>query len=272
MQTGVDEWMGMGWEWDKSGKISYLTIPKWSEWGIKVAFSTLSSFNMGLHVNDNPENVVENRKRFLSELEVSPDDCVIAEQVHGHHVHIVTEKDKGRGMFEMSSAIPECDGMVTMEKMGLMCFFADCVPIYFYCPQTGMIGIAHAGWKGTAQKIVKEVLNRIESAGGSPETCYAAIGPCIGACCYEVDENVASIFRENFNNHDSILIKIPGGKYKLNLLEANRALLTVEGILPENIYFSEMCTSCHSEAFYSYRRDGMTGRMAALIIKKKGDN
>lgn len=263
-----------GWEWQRGKRIDYLTIPKWSELGVKAVFSTrkagvskglYSSLNMALHVNDQPEEVLRNRKIFLTELGHSPENCVAGEQIHGIGVVSVTAKDKGLGMWEMKDAIPQCDGMVTGEKIGLFSFYADCVPLYFCNPPTGIVGLAHAGWKGTYKKIVKEVLTKIKSAGGLPEDCLAAIGPCIGACCYRVGENVASIFREIFNN--SVLIEISKGEYLLDLVEANRMLLLAEGIPPENISIAGMCTACHSDLFYSYRREGITGRMAAFIIK-----
>lgn len=263
-----------GWKWQRGKTLDYLTIPEWSKWGVKAVFSIrkagvskgpYSSLNLALHVNDQPEDVLQNRKIFLAEFGSSTENCVAAEQIHGIRVVSVSAKDKGLGMLEMKDAIPQCDGMVTVEGIGLFCFYADCVPLYFYNPPTGMVGLAHAGWQGTAQKIVKEVLTKIKSAGGFPEDCFAAIGPCIGSCCYQVGENVASIFRENFN--DSILTEISKGKYRLDLVEANRILLISEGIPPENISIAGMCTACHSDLFYSYRREGITGRMAAFIIK-----
>lgn len=268
----------MGWEWEARGDIKYLTIPEWSKWGIKAAFSTIiggvsgspfSSLNLGLHVGDNPNDVLQNRKIFLQSLGHSLDGCVVAEQVHGIKVHHATMMDKGRGMQELESAIPGCDGMVTSDDIGLMCFYADCVPIFLICPEIDMIALAHAGWKGTANQILKEVLMKIKMAGGTPEGCFAAIGPCIGSCCYEVDDYVFSAFRENFNKVKDIFTSTAPGKYKLDLVKANWELLISEGILPEHILSSELCTACNPSLFYSYRRDGLTGRMAAFIIKEK---
>lgn len=264
-----------GWKWQRGKKLDYFTIPRWSELGVKAVFSTrsggvsklpYSSLNLALHVDDNPEDVLHNREIFLAEMEYSAKDCVVAQQVHGTRVATVTAKDKGLGMLVMTDAIPECDGMVTSNEVGLLCFYADCVPLYFYDPPTGTVGLAHAGWKGTAHGIVREVLARIKAAGGAPETCLAAIGPCIGGCCYEVGENVVSVFRENFNKL-SMFTKIGQGKYKLDLVGANHLLLTAEGISPENISVAGMCTACFPDSFYSYRREGLTGRMAAFLAK-----
>lgn len=268
----------MGWEWQKETSLAYLTIPKWKEWGVDAVFSTrsggvsnkpYSSLNLALHVGDEKQAVLQNRKIFLAELDLNWRDCVAAEQIHGVNVKIVSEKDKGLGMADRSSAIPACDGMLTKDTVSLMAFYADCVPLYFFSPQSGLVGIAHAGWQGTVNNIVSSVLAVIRAAGGSPEDCLAAVGPCIGPCCYEVGEDVAAIFRENFND-PGILLKISSEKYKLDLVKTNLALLLKEGIRPENISTANICTACHPEWFYSYRKEGCTGRMAAIITKRKG--
>jgi YfiH family protein len=182
---------------------------------------------------------------------------------------MVSHAEEGRGMWESTTAVPECDGMVTQEDIGLMCFYADCVPLLFFHPPTGMVGLAHAGWKGTVNKIIREVFKKIREAGGTAQDCFAAIGPCIGSCCYEVGEDVAAVFNENFNDTD-ILARIIPGKYQLDLVKANLGLLLEEGVPPENISTANLCTSCHNDVFFSYRKERITGRMAAFIMKRKG--
>jgi len=263
----------MEWEWRKQNNLLYLTIPQWLEWGVEVAFSTreagvsekpYASLNLGLHVGDDPDKVVENRMIFLSELGGSLQESVMAQQVHGINVTLVSDKDQGRGMREQISAIPDCDGLLTQDHTGLLCLYADCVPLFFYSPKTKIVALAHAGWKGTARQIVKEILARISQAGGSSDDCFAAIGPCIGACCYTVGEEVAENFRENFNE---VLSKTAERKYQLDLVKANLSLLLEAGVQAEHIAIANLCTCCHPELFYSYRREGITGRMAAYIKK-----
>ncbi|MGI6450342.1 MAG: peptidoglycan editing factor PgeF [Desulfitobacteriia bacterium] len=264
-----------GWKWQRGKTLTYLTIPHWSEFGVRVAFAVrtggvsedpYSSLNLALHVGDDSQAVLKNRKIFLQELGYQSKDCVTAEQVHGTRVLRVTAADRGRGMENLRNALPECDGMVTTEEIGLLCFYADCVPLFFFEPRTGHLGLAHAGWQGTVHKIAKKMLAVISSAGGRPEDCLAAIGPCIGSCCYEVGENVAAAFRENFNNL-KLLTPKGEGKYYLDLVQANAMLLLEEGLHPENILVAGLCTACRPDSFYSYRRDGITGRMAAFIGK-----
>ena len=266
----------MEWNLTSGKKLIYLSIPEWSQLGAMVGFSTrggggskdpFTSLNLALHVNDDEIDVLHNRDIFLAEFNMDSENCVTAEQVHGTKINRVTTKDQGRGMKDIKTAFSKCDGLVTQDEIGLLCFFADCVPIYFFNPKIGMIGLAHAGWKGTAAKIVSKLIEEIRYAGGSDKDTLAAIGPCIRECCYEIDENVASFFK---NYLGTPILKKQAEKYKLNLAEANKEVLISEGVLPENIVISKLCTACNPDLFYSYRRDGLTGRMAAFVQKRKG--
>ena len=264
----------MSWKWQKRGSLNVLTLPKWETEGIDLGFSTrvggmsqipYDSLNLGLHVGDDATAVLENRKRWLDQAEVPWSGVVVGEQVHGTNVLWVGEEDGGRGIRELDTAIPAVDGLLTRSTVGLMAFFADCVPLFFYFPDIKAVGIAHAGWKGTAHKIGQGVLECLEKAGGRPENAWVAIGPSIGPCCYIVDENVAAQFGENFSQ-TPFLAKQEDGHYLLNLWEANRMTLLEKGVRQENIDVVEACTAHNPEWFFSHRRDGVrTGRMAAWI-------
>ncbi|MDR3543539.1 MAG: peptidoglycan editing factor PgeF [Desulfosporosinus sp.] len=264
----------MNWKWDKKGSLTYLTIPKWRAEGIDLGFSTrvggisqapYDSFNLGLHVGDDPIAVLENRKHWLKQWGVPLSRVAIGEQVHGTNVLWVNEEDGGRGSQELETAFPAMDGLVTQSTVGLMAFFADCVPLFFYYPDLEAVGIAHAGWKGTAQKIGQKVLESFEKVGGYTRDAWVAIGPSIGPCCYLVDERVAAQFRANF--HATPFLHTQGeGHYLLDLWEANKTLLMEKGVRPENIDVASICTADNPEWFFSHRRDGArTGRMAGWI-------
>lgn len=265
----------MEWTWKTGNKLLYLTIPEWTELGIAVGFSTrgggeskqpFSSLNLALHVGDDPKDIWRNRNKFLAEFNIDSENCVTGEQVHGTSINRVMLEDRGRGMKEMSTAFSECDGLVTQDDIGILCFFADCVPIYFFNPEIGMVGLAHAGWKGTANNIVFKVIEEISLAGGLAKDTFVAIGPCIKNCCYEIGPDVADSFIRYI---DTPILQQHAEKYRLDLSEANRALLVSAGIRSENMVVSDYCTACHPELFYSYRRDGLTGRMAAFIMREK---
>lgn len=266
----------MKWVWQKGKRLEYLTIPDWSRQGALVGFSArdggksqglYSSLNLGLHVDDDPAAVLSNRDAFLAEFDLHAEDCTAANQVHGITIRLVSELDKGKGMKDLHTSLPSCDGLCTKENIGLIGFFSDCVPIYFLNPRIGLLGLAHAGWKGTANKIGSQMLRQFELAGGLPGDCLVAIGPSIGPCCYEVGDDVAECFDDRF--HGIILTKEEEGRYKLDLKKANLSLLISEGIRPENILVSDLCTCCHPDLFFSHRRDGLTGRMAGFICKKE---
>lgn len=227
------------------------------------------SLNCALHVEDDPEHVLENRRRLAAAAGFDYAAWTCAEQVHGKRVAAVRTADRGRGRGSRDTAIPEADALITDEPgIMLVSFYADCVPIYYYDPEVRAAGLAHAGWRGTAKRIAGEAVQAMRKTYGSkPENLYAAIGPSIGPCCYEVDERVieameAAGLTAGWTEQDN-------GRYMLNLQELNRQILIQEGILPINIEISTRCTSCHADDFFSHRRDGPTGRMASWIGWKR---
>lgn len=263
----------MGWEWNHD-TLPYLYLPEWKSLGAETGFSArvggvsggaYSSLNLGLHVGDSPSAVLDNRRRWLGQFGVDWQDVTIGEQVHGHSVHWVETSDGGRGVKELETAVPEMDGLLTQSGLGLMAFFADCVPIFFCHPGLGAVGIAHAGWKGTVGKIALRMLERLAERGGRPEEAWVALGPSIGACCYEVDEALAERFRYGFRE-TPFLIPTRPGHYHLELWQANHSLLCAAGVPERQISVAGLCTACHPERFFSHRRDGVpTGRMAGWI-------
>jgi YfiH family protein len=253
----------MSWKWQKSERLYYLTLPKWQAEGIDLGFSTrvggvsripYDTLNLGLHVGDNPSAVLDNRKRWLEQWNVSWSRVIVGEQVHGTNIKWVGEEDGGRGICELDTAIPAVDGLVTQSTFGLMGLFADCVPLFFYFPDVQAVGIVHAGWRGTANKIGQKILDCVEKAGGRTENAWVAIGPSIGPCCYFVDESVAIRFRANFDE-TPFLSKQENEQYLLDLWEANRTTLLEKGVHKENIDLAAICTADNPEWFFSHRRD-----------------
>ncbi|MDD4346190.1 MAG: peptidoglycan editing factor PgeF [Desulfitobacteriaceae bacterium] len=264
----------MGWEWRQGSSLKYFTIPEWEAYGIQMGFSSrqggvsdipYKSLNLGLHVQDKPENVLEDRKLLLSELGAAWSDFALGEQVHGTNVAWVGEENGGRGLCNLDTVVQNIDGLLTQSLTGLMAMFADCVPVYFYHPVIKAVGIAHAGWKGTLGKICIRVLQELFQAGGKIEDCLIALGPSIGPCCYRIDQALAERFKSEFMQN-CFLTPLGPGQFSLDLRKANRSLLIKAGVKPDNIWTTLACTACNSEDFFSYRRDGgITGRMAGWI-------
>jgi len=231
--------------------------------------------NYALHVGDDAERVIHNRRMLSEELGIPFAAWTAGEQVHGVHVKIVTESERGRGKDSREHAFQETDGLITqVPNLLLTSYYADCVPLYFYSPDIDAVAVAHAGWKGTVGQIGRSVVEKLAGLGAQRDQIRVAIGPSIGPCCYEVDERVMEPLRRALDYRESlerVSINHVPGKWQLDLKKANRELLIQAGVQPEYILVSSWCTSCDRDYFYSHRRDqGKTGRMVAWI-GKKGD-
>ncbi|HBT20096.1 MAG TPA: peptidoglycan editing factor PgeF [Peptococcaceae bacterium] len=234
-----------------------------------VSLPPFNSLNMAFHVGDEKEKVLLNRKIAADALGIPLEEFTSGEQVHGDKVVLVEEEQRGRGAFDLKDVIPGADALITGKKnVALTAFFADCVPIYILCPHDRKIGIAHAGWKGTALGIAGKTVKAMKAAFGVKERdCMAFIGPSIGPCCYTVGENVYMQFSDHFENkRDDFFKKLSHEKWSLDLWTANKYDLIFSGIEPKNIFVSGLCTCCNENLFFSYRREnGKTGRMAAVF-------
>lgn len=235
-----------------------------------VGEAPFESFNLALHVNDQEGHVIENRKRLAEQLGFPFEAWTCGEQIHGNHIFVVTESDRGKGRESRDDAIQNVDGLITDQRgILLTAYYADCVPLYFYDPVAQVIGLAHAGWKGTVHDIAGEMIRTMHSQFGSkPEEILAAIGPSIGQCCYEVDSVVIRQLQEKMGSLEGnkAVDTKENGKFMLDLKECNRQRLLKEGILPYHIEITRRCTSCQTDLFFSHRKEkGQTGRMAAWI-------
>lgn len=230
-----------------------------------------SGLNMGLHVQDDVEVVRRNRKAWAEAFDINPDSVVAAEQVHGTEVHLVTRADWGKGYWTTEDAISGCDGLISREPgTCLISFYADCVPLFFYHPPTGAVGVAHAGWKGTLGEIGKKTATAFkEYFGADPADLIVGVGPSIGPCCYEVGEELADAFIDAFG--PAVVRRTVSGRPHLDLWLANTVSLEQAGVKRQNIARADFCTACHPGLLYSHRvAQGHTGRMAAFIRVPRG--
>lgn len=232
-----------------------------------VSAAPYDTLNLGSHVADSPAAVQTNRQRLWTDLGFQEEQVALAEQVHGDGVALVTE---GRGSLPMAGA----DALVTdTPGVLLMLLFADCVPIYLVDPLRKAIGLAHAGWRGAAANLAaKTVRTMTEEFGCRPETCLAAIGPCIGGDSYEVGAEVADRFRSLPGARAVNVVTLRsefGGTYNLNLRQVVFGQLLHAGIRAASITVCDQDTYRNGRDFFSYRRDGVTGRMAAFLGMKE---
>ncbi len=241
--------------------------------GISTRFGGVSrppydSLNLALQVGDETAAVLENRRRFVTALGLSAATICTPEQVHGSQVYQVKQEDAGRGAFSYAEAIPGTDALMTdVPNLPLFLCYADCTPVLLFDPVHRVVAIAHGGWKGTLQNIAARTVRAMEDSFGTKAAeCLAAIGPAIGAECYEVGEETARFFRETYPASFSEVLQQENGHIRLNLALMNRRQLEAEGLLPERIDSAAVCTRCNAQVFYSYRAaGGKTGRIAAVI-------
>lgn len=228
------------------------------------------SLNLGLKVADTKDAVIHNRHTLASVADVNIDYFVIPSQCHSNNIQIVDEKNRGMGVFDKADAISDTDALVSITKgICLMIFAADCVPVLFFDPVQKVIAAAHAGWKGTVNKIVQDVVFCMsENFGTNPKDIIAGIGPSIGPCCYNVGDEVILKVNAVFSEMSAVLTKIAdSNEVYFDLWQANKINLTNAGVQESNIEIAELCTFCHSDLFFSHRKSGgNTGRFGAGII------
>lgn len=226
----------------------------------------LQSLNLGAHRGDDPENVVRNYNILGAHLGFSIPRLVLTNQVHGDTVRVVTKSDAKNSVSNRD--YPECDGLITNDPgVALMVFSADCTPILFYDPVTGAVGAAHAGWRGTALGIAGKVVESMASAFGcDPKNIRAAIGPNIGACCFETDTDVPDAMKAAFGNEAGACITPKNDKYFVDLKGLNALCLRRAGV--ENIAISTHCTACRPDLYWSHRvTRGHRGSQGAVIVR-----
>lgn len=185
-----------------------------------------------------------------------------AEQVHGCHVHWV----EGH-----SSVAPASDALVTNGAgIGLSLLGADCILVMVCDPVTRTVGLAHAGWRGTVQRICEQLVSCMKQrTGAQPQDMHAGIGPGICGRCYQVDQPVIEQFQRNFSSSQCQVFLHPDPRSSshalLALAQANALQLAQVGLHPSHIYQSELCTLENPDWFPSYRRDGaQAGRWMLL--------
>jgi YfiH family protein len=225
-------------------------------------------------VGDDPETVIKNRSIIASGLNIPLPHFVIPNQVHGCKVAIVTDQLKGSGVFDHVSALKETDAMITnIPNICLMLLQADCVPIVLFDVRKKVIGVAHAGWRGTVSRIAQNTIKALcEKFGCLPENILAGIGPSIGPCCYEVGYDTIVQFENAFCTEKGFIYnKMSDGKGYLDLWDANKVQIMQTGIPEMNIEVAGLCTNCNHDLFFSYRyQKGDTGRFGMGIMLKGG--
>jgi YfiH family protein len=254
-------------EWRERDDVSWLA---WEAHGVRAAFparaggvssAPFDSLNLGLSVKDDPEAVLENRRRWCAAVGVPQERLVVPGQVHGAVVRWVGEAEAGRGAFDGHSVVREHDGLLTSASgLGLVISYADCVPIVIVADgdEGPAFATVHAGWRGMIAGVAG--LAAAELSVGR-RLLAAAVGPSIGPCCFTVDDGLRRRFDARY----------PGsaGAATVDLWCAARLDLERAGVPAGRIDIAGLCTASDLR-FFSHRRDrGATGRHLAVAWREE---
>ena len=264
--------------------------------------------NLGVTPEDRPADVERNRQRLLKKLKAVDDQgrswpLVTLHQIHSSAIHRVygprgpmweplrMTSSARRQLREGTANILSGDGLITNTPGVLLgVLVADCYPVLVADRRKKAVGVFHAGWRGTLQRIVEKGVGEMRRQFGCrPQDLVAAIGPGIGACCYQIGDEVESefdsqfvyskeLFEDVFNSwslHTKYPLlflnqRAPGHgepalERHLDLVKANWCQLLEAGLPEENIQLLDLCTACRTDLFFSYRKEHVTGRMMAVI-------
>jgi hypothetical protein len=212
------------------------------------------SFNTSLAVHDRPESVTYHLEQIRSLM--GAESLVFMNQTHGDQVAAVERRSAG-------DAVPDADAMITGDPgVAIMVKQADCQAVMLVDPVKRVVANVHCGWRGNVQNILgKTVKEMVRSFGCRAGDVKAAISPSLGPCCaqYRTHEE---IFPKSF-------LQFRVGDDHFDLRAVSCWQLVEAGILPENIEVADVCTSCRTDLFYSYRREGETGRFASVVMVKR---
>ena len=218
-----------------------------------VSVAPYYSLNLGKNTDDDPAHVLENRRRFCAALGFRADQLAISKQVHGDGVLVVHASGTAEGY----------DALVT-NRPGILLgvSVADCPPILIFDQKNRAVAAIHAGWRGTAAGIVTKTLAVMAAHFGTiGADCRAYVGTCIDECSFEVGEEVAAAFADEFKRFD-----VARGRFFVDLKKANAAQLLAFGVPATWIEISPYSTVLHNADYFSHRQEqGRTGRMLAVI-------
>ncbi|MGH7828177.1 MAG: peptidoglycan editing factor PgeF [Candidatus Binatia bacterium] len=251
-------------------ELTCLKVPEWGRYeGLLHGFlgrrggrsaGPYAGLNLSFRVGDDAAAVKDNICDMKRAVGIHDARIITMKQVHGDHIAEVQDKSV--------KEVGEADGMVTgTTEAYLGVLTADCVPILFVAPEGKIVAAVHAGWRGTLAKIGAKMVRRFEQGYGiAPDQIETALGPSIGACCYEIKEDVSDRLIEKLGDIAGASVERREGKTFLDLKGLNRAVLQHAGIPSTKIFDIGPCTCCARDDFFSYRRErNETGRQISFI-------
>lgn len=225
-----------------------------------------ASMNLGFGRGDSDEAVLENYRRFCAAAGFEVENLVATAQTHKTNILRVGAAERGAGIL-CPKPWHDIDGLITDEPEVALCVYgADCVPLLFADPVHHAIGVAHAGWRGTAAGIAAVTVFAMKREFGTcANDLVVGIGPSIGPCCFEVDEPVVNEFlKVPVFAEQNCMQKKGNDKWNIDLWEANAQVLRQAGV--RQIEKGQLCTRCHPDLLWSHRATGgKRGGMCGIL-------
>ncbi|MFC1556999.1 peptidoglycan editing factor PgeF [candidate division KSB1 bacterium] len=222
---------------------------------VRAFISTRKNESKGLTTDTSSgesDTAEQRRTHWLQSLGIKPDEVAGVQQVHSNRIIYVRRPGFTK----------EADAQITDRKdLYLRVDTADCLPVFLYDKQTGVVGLVHAGWRGLKQNIVQRAVEKMcDTFSTDTSDIFAGVGPYIHKCCYVVGDEVALLFSEKCSSNER------GMKYYLDLGCVVRGEFENARVPLDQVEISDACTSCNSEYFHSYRRDGIkAGRIISIF-------
>lgn len=221
------------------------------------------SLNLGLHVGDEPDLVVENRRRAAAAIGLTIDDLVVGAQVHGAGVAVVGARDRGRGAHDHAEAVADVDALVTADPgVGLVALGADCTTLVLVDPEAAVLGVAHAGWRGATSGVIEATIGAMAGCGARRERLVVGVGPTISAARYQVGGDVVAAVEAALGPAAGRVVRPDGtGRWTFDLGGANVHLLQEAGVRADRI---DVMVRDTADGLFSDREVRPCGRVAAL--------
>jgi polyphenol oxidase len=229
-----------------------------------VSEGEFASLNTSSRVGDDKANVADNLHRAVMALKSGPVPVALVNQVHGNAVHVIASKSD-------IDTRPEADALVTnLSGVALGILTADCAPILLVDPQAGVIGAAHAGWRGAVEGVVAKTVAAMVELGAAPDAIVAAIGPSIAAADYEVGPDFAQTIRTDFPHAKDFLLEVEGSD-RPHFDVPGLVTAQAHGLGLAKVEIVGCSTYADPERYFSHRyathQGARTGRQIALIVR-----
>ena len=228
-----------------------------------------SKNNLGYTVGDDPAIVTFNRETLAKQINTTLNDWIFVKQCHSDQFKKVSTEDKGRGSYSFEDGIEQVDALYSFDKRLVLSFFhADCVPVLFYDRTTHLIGAIHAGYDGTLSEITKKTLSHvIHNEKVKPENIQVIIGPALSYKNSNMKVDITQRLNDMTVDTTDCYTKLENGHFKIDTRTLNKRMVLECGIPLENIHDYDHDTFEDSSLYYSYERDGQTGRHLSFITQ-----